>query len=279
MLMALLCVLTFAATEVEPLFDEPILLSEGHRFSEGPVWHPSEGFLFSDIPNDTIYRGDRSVYRYPSGETNGLTIDNEGRLLACESGPKRITRTEADGSITVLADRYKGKAFNKTNDIVVRADGLIYFTDPGANSKTEQPVNGVYRLNPDTGDLTLLSDTARYPNGICLSPDGNTLYVADYFGALIRAYDLDKAGDVSNECEFTTVRNPDGFTVDTEGRLWIAGRDGVAIVDTAGKHLGLITVKSPTNCGFGGVDGTILYIAARSNVFQVKTKAKGLGKF
>ncbi len=279
MFTAILVAAVFAAAETDLVAGEVTLVSEGYLFSEGPVWIPDEGLIFSDVVGNTLYRANHDVYRNPTERTNGLALDPEGRLLACESALKRITRTEADGAITVVADKFEGKSFNTTNDIAVRSDGLIYFTDPGATKKTEMSHNGVYRANPATGEITLATDTGRYPNGIGFSPDEKTLYVADYLGQMIRAYDVAEDGSLSNEREFISILNPDGFTIDTEGRIWCAAREGIVIINADGTQAGLIEIKSPTNCCFGGDDGKTLYVTARRSVFQVQTNATGIGTF
>ncbi len=270
-----------AAFSASPLTEGDItVVSEGHLFAEGPQWIPGKGLLFSDVLGDTIYNGDRSVFRKPSERTNGIALDPQGRVLMCESKPKQITRMESDGKITVLADKYEGKSFNSTNDLVVRSDGLIYFTDPGAKSTTELTFNGVYLLDPATEKVTLLSDTHRYPNGIDLSPDEKILYVADYMRTAIYAYDLAPDGTASNERVHAKVPNPDGFTVDAEGKIWVAAKEGVAVISPKGEVLETLkTETTPTNCAFGGDDNKTLYITARAKVFQVRTIIPGAKRF
>ncbi|MFP6584497.1 MAG: SMP-30/gluconolactonase/LRE family protein [Candidatus Hydrogenedentota bacterium] len=259
---------------------EATLVSEGYKFSEGPVWIAGEGLVFSDVRGDTMYRGDGSEFRNPSNLANGLALDSEGRLIACESGLKRITRTESDGSIIVLADNFDGKGLNSTNDVVVRSDGGIYFTDPGATTKTVLSTNGVYRIDPETGALSELSTTARYPNGIGFSPDEKTLYVADFMGGLIRQYDVAADGSVSGERVFCDVKNPDGFALDEQGNLWTADRNGVAVFNRSGEQVEAFELPAkPTNCCFGGEDGKTLFVTARSAVYSIRTKVKGLGRF
>lgn len=256
---------------------EVTMVSEGYLFTEGPLWIPGEGLIFSDVVGNTVYRSDHTEYRKPSNRTNGMARDPKGRLVACESALKRITRTEKDGSITVLAADFNGKPLNSTNDVAVRSDGNIYFTDPGATKKTALSTNGVYRIDVETGALAELTTTARYPNGIGFSPNQNTLYVADFMGGMIRQYDLADDGSVSNERSFCTVQNPDGFAIDEKGNLWTSFRGGIAIFDSNGKLLEDFEVPiSPTNCCFGGEDGMTLFITARKAVFKVQTKVKGL---
>ena len=257
---------------------EVTMVSEGYLFTEGPVWIPGDGLIFSDVLGNTLYRADHREYRKPSNRANGLALDPKGRLIVCESALKRITRTEEDGSITVLAAEFDGKSLNSTNDVAVRADGNIYFTDPGKTSKTELSTNGVYRIDVKTGGLSELSTTAKFPNGIGFSPDQNTLYVTDYMGVMIRQYDVAADGSVSNERKFCTVQNPDGFAIDEKGNLWTSFRGGIAIFDSSGVLLEDFEVPiAPTNCCFGGEDGMTLFITARKALFKVETKVKGQG--
>ncbi len=273
---ALVGLMTLAAPSL--VAGDVTLVSEGYMFTEGPVWIADEGWVFSDVRGDTLYRPDKTIFRKPSNNTNGLALDGEGRLIACESGLKRITRTEKDGSITVLADNFGGKSLNSTNDVTVGPDGGIYFTDPGVTKKTALSTNGVYRIDPATGTVSELSTTARYPNGIGFSPDGKTMYVADYMGVVIRQFDVADDGSVSNERTFCKVSNPDGFAIDEQGNLWTSCREGICIFDKYGKLLETFEVPmKPTNCAFGGDDGKTLFITARKGVFQVKTNVKGLG--
>ena len=268
------------ATQLEGLTEGQVeIVNDGFMFTEGPVWMPTGEWVFSDIPADTIYKLDKSVYRKPSGKSNGLILDGEGRLIACEHWNRRVTRTEADGSITVLATEYEGKPLNSPNDAVSRSDGAIFFTDPpyGLEGRDQdQPVNGVYRIDTD-GSLTLLVEDMPRPNGIALSPDEKTLYIADSRAGHIRAYDVDAKGDVSNERIFTEIPGPDGMALDVEGRVWCTGADGIHIFTPEGKRLGIIKMETtPANCAFGGEDGKDLLITARTTVCKVRTTTVGL---
>jgi gluconolactonase len=287
----------FVLSASDLISGSPMVVVSGYQFAEGPVWVAGEGLLFSDVRAGKTYRADGTVFRETSNLANGLAVDNEGRLIACESGLKRITRTEKDGAITVLADAYQGKALNSTNDVAVRSDGGIYFTDPGATSKTALSTNGVYRIDPKTLEVTELSTTARYPNGIGFSPDEKILYVADYMGGVIRQYDVADDGSVSNERVFCEVPNPDGFAVDERENLWTADRQGVSVYSREGQKLDSFMVTDmkrakttegkkknskalevpgkPTNCCFGGEDGKTLYITSRSCVFALQTNLRG----
>lgn len=250
-------------------------VADGFGFTEGPVWAPKEGWLFSDIPADTIYRADKSVFRSPSGQSNGLALDRQGRLIACEHGNRRVTRTESDGSVTVLADSYLGRRLNSPNDLAVRSDGTIFFTDPPYGVKQEErelPFCGVYAIRPG-GELALLSVYFSRPNGVSLSPDEKTLYVADSQEDFIQAFDLHEDGSLANSRLFARCDNPDGIKVDREGNLWAATRDGVMRSRPDGSRAGVIEVpEQPSNLAFGGEDGKTLFITARTGVYQVRVE-------
>lgn len=256
------------------------LVSEGHLFTEGPVWIPEENrLLFSDIPANKIYDHTGEVFREPSNNSNGIILDFEGRLIACEHGTHRVTRTEHDGSITVLADSYNGKRLNSPNDAIVRSDGAIFFTDPPYAVREEDrelDFNGVFLIRPD-GELVLLADDFDRPNGLALSRDEQTLYVADTRGNHIRAFDVAEDGALSNERLFTEIPSPDGMDVDAAGRIWTAGADGIQVNDTDGTVLFVVEVpQHPANCAFGGEDGKTLYITARSRVYSVPVHIRGV---
>lgn len=247
----------------------------GFQFTEGPVWIPQTGFLFSDIPADAIYREDKTVFRSPSGHSNGLTLDREGRLVACEHGNRRVTRTEPDGTVTVLADTYLGRKLNSPNDLTVRSDGSIFFTDPPygvAEDQRELPFCGVYLIKPDK-QLVLLSVYFSHPNGICLSPDEKTVYIADSEADFIQAYDVGGDGTLSNSRLFCRCDSPDGLKSDKHGNVWAATARGVMVFRPDGSHAGTIEVpQQPSNCAFGGEDGKTLFITARTGVYTVRVK-------
>ena len=253
-------------------------VAEGFQFTEGPVWLPSVGLIFSDIPADTIFKADKSIFRKPSGKSNGLDLDTKGRLIACEHWNRRVTRTEEDGSITVLAETYEGKKLNSPNDVVVRSDGFLFFTDPpyGLEGRAqEQPGQGVYALSPD-GKLTRIADDFIKPNGIGLSPDEKTLYVADTEGKHIRAFDVDADGALSNMRIFCTLPGPDGMAVDEKGNVWSTCGEGVQVFAPSGELVHtVVTPQGPANCAFGDEDGKTLYITAVSGVYKVRCVNKG----
>jgi gluconolactonase len=255
------------------------LVTDTATFSEGPVWLAEGRWLYSDVPRNTIYADDGSVFRKPSNGANGLALDPHGRLIACESTLHRITRTEPGGAITVLAESYNGKPLNTTNDVIVRSDGAIFFTDPkgvGQKEGTGTGFNGVYVILP-SGELKLLSDDMRYPNGIALSPDEKILYVTDFGGGYIRAFDVAADASVSNPRVFCEIRNPDGMTVDAAGRVWTSTVRGISVFGPDGKFIENVDFEGmPTNCDFGGPDGRTLLITARKRVYRVQCKEPGI---
>ena len=262
----------------------------GFEFTEGPVWVPDGYLLFSDIPASTIYRWtpgsvSAEVFRAPSGRSNGLTLDREGRLLACEHD-RRLSRTEEDGSVVSLVERYEGKLLNSPNDVVVRSDGCIYFTDPPyglpqQEEGRELDFNGVYRLVPD-GALTLLDDSFDRPNGLAFSPDERVLYVADSRRGHIRAFDVRADGTLSNGRVFAELREPgeqgvpDGMKVDMWGNVFCTGPGGIWVLDAAGEPLGVIRVPEvPANLAWGDDDLKTLYITARTGLYRMRVGTGG----
>ncbi|MCA9412995.1 MAG: SMP-30/gluconolactonase/LRE family protein [Candidatus Omnitrophica bacterium] len=254
------------------------------KFTEGPVWNTAGFLLFSDIPANRIYKWEAGkeseVFRDPSHNSNGLTYDREGRLIACEHGSRRVTRTLQDGTIEVLAEEYDGKKLNSPNDAVVAGDGTIYFTDPPygvTEEKRELDFQGVYRIDP-SGDLHLEHKGLDRPNGIGLSPDGKTLYVADTNDQLY-SFDVQSNGELSDPNKFgdQPLKGGDGLSVDKEGNIWATGTGGVWVYASDGKYIGrLDTPEGPANCCFGGKDGKDLYITARTSLYLVRTKVEGM---
>jgi len=266
-------------------------VATGCRFTEGPVWCAKERcLLFSDIPADQILKltpdGRLTTFRQPSGNSNGLTRDKEGRLIACEHGNRRVTRTEKDGSITVLADRFQGKKLNSPNDVVVKSDGAVYFTDPPYGIKPaqqEQPIQGVYRLSPDGNDLSVVADDLERPNGLAFSPDETKLYVADSSARRhIRVFDVQMDGSLSGGRIFHAMNVerpglPDGMEVDVYGHIYCTGPGGVWVFDMEGNHLGtIVTPEEPANCSWGDDDWKSLYITARTSVYKIRANIPGI---
>lgn len=264
------------------------------RWAEGPVWFGDLNcLLWSDIPNQRILRwvpeGGVSVFRQPSNFANGHTRDREGRLVSCEHGGRRVTRTELDGSITVLADSYQGKKLNAPNDVIVRSDGTVWFTDPtygiladyeGYKADPEQPTRNVYRLDPRSGELTAVITDFVQPNGLAFSPDETKLFVADSAYSHdekaprhIRVFDVfDDGKRVNGGKVFCTIDNglPDGFRFDTSGNLWTSAGDGVHCFSPEGQLLGKIkTPQTVANVTFGGPRRNRLFIAATKSLYAV----------
>lgn len=285
-------------------------LAEGFKWSEGPVWIKDKGYLlFSDIPNNAIHqwtpgKGLTRDFIKPAGYTgekarggepgsNGLTLDKEGRLVLCEHGDRRVARIEKDGKKVTLADKYEGKRFNSPNDLIYDSQGNLYFTDPpyGLEKNYEDPAReldwcGVYRLGKD-GKVTLLTKEMTRPNGIGLSPDEKTLYVAnsDPKMAIWKKFAINTDGSLGKGELFYDVTPwvlikkglPDGLKVDVKGNLFATGPGGVLVFNPQGKLLGVIDTGVPTaNCAFGE-DGSVLYIAANDSLARIRTTTKGRG--
>ena len=281
-----------AQTSVERLYT-------GTRWSEGPVWMGDwRCVLWSDIPNNRIMRWDEatgrtSVYRQPSNNSNGLARDRQGRLVTCEHNGRRITRTEHDGSITVLMDKFDGKPLNSPNDIVVKSDDTIWFSDPSAANfdpyegrveKPELPTN-VYRLDPKTGRATVAAGDIR-PNGLAFSPDEKIFYLAhnDVMPRVIRAYDVMDDGKLANPRVAVSGDGTnifDGFRCDVFGNLWVGAGygedyDGVAVYNPQGKKIGRISL--PERCAnlcFGGVRRNRLFMAASHSLYSLYVNTQG----
>lgn len=257
-------------------------LSDGFKFIEGPVWNPDGFLLFSDIPADTIYKWTPnhqvSVFRQPAGHSNGNTLDRQGRLISAEH-ERRITRTAKDGTVVTLADRYNGKRLNSPNDVVVKSDGSIYFTDPpyGISSQQEElGFYGVYRLAPN-GKLTLLNKQMVRPNGLAFSPDEKKLYVSDSEKGHIRVFQVKPDGTLTKGRIFAELKEPpdsgvpDGMKVDVQGNIYCSGPEGIWIFSSAGKLLGKIIVPEVvTNLAWGDSDYKTLYITASTSIYRVR---------
>jgi gluconolactonase len=278
-------------------------IAGGLAFTEGPVWRGGTHLLFSDIPNKRIVRWRRlpegpELTTYATGMSNGLTLDRQGRALAAEHDGRRVTRVADDGSRTVLAEQFQGKRLNSPNDIVVKSDGAIYFTDPPYGVQPskpgtmrpadwwtkplpgkEQPHNGVYRIEPD-GTLRLLVDDFALPNGLAFSPDESVLYIDDSARKHIRAFDVGKDGSLTRSRVLLDMASedpgvPDGLKVDVRGNIFCTGPGGVWVCKADGKFLGrIILPELPANLAWGE-DGTILFLTARTSVYRLATKTRG----
>ena len=268
--------------------DAPERIATGFSFTEGPIWHPDGYLLFSDIPGNTIYKwtpdGEVVKFRSPSGHSNGLTFDKQGRLIVCEHKNRRVSRTESDGKIMTLANKYEGKRLNSPNDVVVKSDGSIYFTDPTyglGGGIQELAFQGIYRILPNGNTLELLVDDLSRPNGLAFSPDEKMLYVADTSIGKVIAFDVQSDGTLANRRVFV---NPigfsytDGIKMDKKGNLYVTTNlNKLQIYDSAGKHLGDIdTPEKTANCAFGGPDNKTLFITARTSVYRIQMKVQGI---
>jgi gluconolactonase len=263
-------------------------LATGFGFTEGPLWHPAGFYYFVDLRANRLYRlapgKTPEVVRENTGEGNGTTFDLQGNVLMCEGGNRRVTRMGNDGQVAVLADRYEGKRLNRPNDVVCKADGSIYFTDPGLRvpfAERELPYAGVYRLAP-SGTITLIADF-EYPNGLAFSPDERKLYVANTrWAQYIHELELDANGNMVRRRIFAdmsfeeTDGVPDGMKVDVEGRVYCTGPGGTWVFTPDGTRLGIIrTPEIPANLAFGGPDLRTLFFTARTSVYTLRARVPG----
>jgi gluconolactonase len=276
----------------------------GLGFTEGPVWR-GNALLFSDIPNNRIVRWRRlpegpELTTYGTGRSNGLTLDRQGQVLAAEHGGRRVTRIAHDGTRTVLAERFEGKRLNSPNDLVVKSDGAIYFTDPPYAVQIGTPgiprpegwwkapipgkeltIHGVYRLTPDGALLHLLADDFALPNGLAFSPDESVLYIADSAYKHIRAFDVGSDGALKNCRVLLDMASndpgvPDGMKVDVQGNIFCTGPGGVWVCRADGTLLGrIILPELPANVGWGE-NGSVLFATARTSVYRIQTRTRGV---
>lgn len=263
-------------------------LATGLQFTEGPLWEPRGFLLFSDTPADTIYKltakGNLEVFRRPAGNPNGNTLDREGRLVTAQHD-RRVTRTERNGKIVTLASQYQGKKLNSPNDIVVKSDGSIYFTDPpyGVSKEAEElGFYGVYRINRDGKLILLVTDMIR-PNGLAFSPDEKKLYITDSQEGNIRVFDVKADGTLENKRVFADMKVPgkdplaDGMKVDSQGNVYSTGPEGIWIFSPPGKLLGKIFLpENPTNIAWGDRDYKTLYITTYNSVYRIRLKIAGI---
>jgi gluconolactonase len=286
-------------------------LGTGFGFTEGPVWNPEGDFLlFSDIPGDVIRRWDEwsgfSDWRRPSQMANGLTYDADFRLIACEAATSRVTRTEADGSLTTVASHFGDKELNSPNDIVIRSDGTLYFTDPPSGRAEPHGVprpryldfQGVFCLPARTDRVELVVSDMVTPNGLCFSPDESVLYVNDSNRMQIRAFRVAGDGSLSGgevvfvQTGYTPDRErhkrwliekgrlphgvPDGMKCDQLGNIWCTGHGGIWVISPDGEQLGLVPVPEiPANLAWGGPNFTTLFVCATHSLYQIETLVRG----
>jgi gluconolactonase len=275
-------------------------LADGCIWAEGPVWFADGGYLlWSDIPNNRMLRwmpeGGVSTFRADSNNSNGNTRDRQGRLVTCEHLTRRVTRTEPDGSITVIADKHKGKRLNSPNDVVVKSDDSIWFTDPsygimtefeGSRSEQEQGGCYVYRVDPKSGEIATVVEDFVKPNGLAFSPDEKTLYIADSAASHdpaaphhIRAFDVVDGKKLTNSRVFCDIKGgsiPDGFRIDVNGNVWTSA-DGVECYAPDGTLLGRIKVPEVVaNVTFGGKRRNRLFIAATTSLYAIYVNTTGV---
>jgi len=279
--------------------DAPLeTLGSGFGFTEGAAWHPYERHLtFSDMAQDHMRRwspaGGIVTFRKPSNKTNGNTYDGKGRLLSCEHSLSRVTRTGSDGSIAVLATHYKDRELNSPNDIVVKGNGRIYFTDPsygrmpayGVEREPQLDFRGVYSMNEDGSDLTLLVDDFDQPNGLCFSRDESVLFVSDTPRGHIRSFRVEGDGRVSGGEVWAPVSGagtgvPDGLKVDRDGNVYSCGPGGLHVFSPSGHCLGVIKTPIETaNFTWGGADMRDLFLTSSTFLFRTRSKTPGVPLF
>jgi gluconolactonase len=279
-------------------------LYEGCRWAEGPAYFPAGRYLvWSDIPNDRMLRFDETtgvvgVFRHPAGYSNGNTVDREGRLVTCEHGNRRVTRTEHDGRVTVIADRYEGKRLNSPNDVVVKSDGSVWFTDPaygiesdyeGHKAESELGACHLYRVDARSGECRIAADDFVRPNGLAFSPDESRLYISDTGVSdergkqrHVRVFQVAEDGRLSGGEVFATCTAGvfDGFRCDDAGRLWTSTGDGVHCYEPDGTLIGKVLVPEITaNVVFGGLKRNRLFICATTSLYAVLLAVNGAKTF
>ena len=287
---------------------EPTVLASGYGRTEGPLWHPGGYATFVDLENSRLLRwdtnGEVSVVREGTGEGNGCTFDRNGNLIMCEGADhRRVTRMDAAGNVTVVAERWDGKRFHKPNDVICRSDGTLYFTDPGLRLPAElreMDFAGVFRVDPQ-GNVHLATDQCVYPNGLALSPDESVLYVAisraeeadlgrEERGEFcpnrrIEAFDVAADGTLSNQRVFCDMASadpgvPDGMKVDTAGRVFCVGSGGFWVIEPSGEVAGVVRTSEVTrNLAFGGEDNRTLFMTPGDSLWSMRVKTPGIGAF
>lgn len=282
-LLAVLFITAACEENEEPFLGEPEVVTSGFQFTEGPLWHPEGYLLFSDIPANIIYKWtpgnpESEVFIEPSGNSNGIKSLPDGTIVIAQHAG-RISTVNEDMELMPIAEEYDGMRLNSPNDIAVRSDGLVYFTDPDfgvSDEAKELDYQGVYRINSDS-TLTVVYDEFSLPNGIVFSPDENHLYVNDSATGNIRRFDVMENGDLgdsilfANIGEMTSMGGADGMTVDGEGRLYTTGPNGFIVFDADGEQLHQLQFDQQiTNLAWGGADGNDLFITSRDVVYRLR---------
>jgi gluconolactonase len=285
---------------LDPRFDDLVKttakldqLYDGCRWAEGPAYFPAQrALVWSDIPNDRMLRydevtGNVGEFRNPAGNTNGHTVDPQGRHVSCEHGNRRVTRTEHDGTITVLADAFEGRRLNSPNDVVVRSDGTVYFTDPdygisgwyeGYKAPREYGGCFVFKIDPITGALSVVADDMDHPNGLAFSLDERLLYVSDTGTKDMSVFDVADDGTLTDRRLFATCTNGgfDGFRLDEDGRIWTSAGDGVHVYDPDGTLIGKVLVPEiVANVAWGRPKRNRLYICATTSLYAILLPVAG----
>jgi sugar lactone lactonase YvrE len=258
-------------------------IAGNYQYTEGPAWSREGFLLFSDVPTGRIIKlvpnEPPAIFRPSSGGAHGSAYDPQGRLVTCEATARRVTRTDKSGKVEVLAERFEGKRLNAPNDVAIRRDGHIFFTDPAFGSQAsgrELDFYGVYHLSP-RGELALLAKTPGRPNGIAISPKGDRLYVTDSDQRLIRVWDLDRAGKVTNERIFVSGIEgpPNGIKTDEKGGVWVAAK-ALLVYGEDGKLAAKLDMpEAPGNLVFGDNDFKSLYLTAQKSVYRIRLDVKG----
>jgi len=279
--LALLLTVPAAAQSFEGLTVEKV--ATGYLYADGPAWSRDGFLIYSDVPNNKLLElkagGKPAQLRANSNGAMGNAYDAQGRLYTCETHSRRISRTDKKGKVETFVDRYEGKQFNAPNDIVVRKDGQVYFTDPAFGSQEDtrdMDFFGVYHVSP-RGEVELIAKPKGRPNGIALSPNGRILYVSNSDERNIRAYDLDSKGAPSNERVLVSEVDgiPDGLRTDEKGNLYLAANK-IEVYTPEGKPLGSIPLgETPSNCAFGDEDLQSLYVTARTSLYRIRLDVKG----
>lgn len=257
-------------------------LSKGHRFTEGPAWSKDGYLIFSDTPGDQLFKwipgSPVSLYRSDAHGPAGNAFDAQGRLYTCETRTRRITRTDKNGKIEILADKWEGRRFNAPTGIAAAKNGHVYFTDPAFGEQTdhrELDFYGVYHI-PPKGPVTLVAKSATRPRGIAVSANGRTLYVTNADEHNLRAWDLDRNGEASNERVLIPklAGAPSGIAIDEDGNLWVATQ-GLQVFNSAGKLVHAIEMREPYSAAsFGDADGKTLFLTSRATVFRARPEAQ-----